>query len=369
MRLRGSTIGLLVAAVLLFGYVATHRDPVQPPDPPQAAAPTTPGLPRVQGTKEFGPAGLRLLVSGQYPQIIDASTGHSGPVPGVRLSAGERASVQVVPAGTVVTETAPGTSRSRTSLVPTNGGKQPIPLGDDVRVVPARAGSDLYVAHRGIGDTKVTVTAANGTARTSWTIGGTLTPVRDTAAGLVVQQVGDRGVTELRVLDPRTGATRRRLTIGGILVTVGPSSVAYVPPDCTGDCPLTVTALADGTSRSYRLPPNTGNPGTGAFAPDGQRLALGVPGQYRDGRLIIVPGFAEVLDLRTGAMTRVPGLDSAAERAPDLSWSGPILVLGVWSGTGGQVASWSQDRKDELRVLPADPPGDAAFSSVTVLAP
>jgi hypothetical protein len=94
-----------------------------------------------------------------------------------------------------------------------------------------------------------------------------------------------------------------------------------------------------------------------------------VPGQYRDGRLIIVPGFAEVLDLRTGAMVRVPGLDSAAERAPDLSWSGRTLVLGVWSGNGGQVASWSQDRKDELRVLPGDPPGDAAFSSVTVLAP
>ena len=44
-------------------------------------------------------------------------------------------------------------------------------------------------------------------------------------------------------------------------------------------------------------------------------------------------------------------------------------MLGVWSGNGGQVASWSQDRKGALRGLPADPPGDAAFSSVTVLAP
>jgi hypothetical protein len=44
-------------------------------------------------------------------------------------------------------------------------------------------------------------------------------------------------------------------------------------------------------------------------------------------------------------------------------------VLGVWSGTRGQVASWSADRKDTLRVLPAEPPGDESFSSVTALPP
>jgi hypothetical protein len=366
MRQRSSVVVLGAAAVLLFGYVATHRDPVQRPDR-RVAAPASPSLPRVQGTRGFGPPGLKLLVSGQYPQIIDAATGDSGPVPGVRLSAGERAAVQVVPAGTVVTESAPGTSRSRTTLVPTTAGRRPVVLGDNVTVIPARRGADLYVARHGIGSTRVTITAPTGAARTSWTAGGTLTPLRDTAAGLVVREVDDRGVAELRLLDPRSGATRRRLTVGGVVVAVGPGSVAYIPPDCRGDCPLAVTGLADGRSRNYPMPAGTGNAGTGAFAPDGRRLALGVPGQYRDGRLIIVPGFAEVLDLRTGAVVRVPGLDSAAQRAPDLSWSGGTLVLGVWSGSSGQVASWSADRKDELRVLPADPPGDAAFSSVTVL--
>jgi hypothetical protein len=368
MRQRWSVVVLVAAAALLFGYVATHRDPVQRPDPPPAVA-TPSGLPRVIGDRQPGPAGLKLLVSGQYPQIIDTSTGHASPVPGVRLSAGERAAVQIVPAGTVVTEIAPGTSRSRTTLVPLTAGRRPILLGYSVVVVPARQGSDLYVASRDSGRTKVTITAPTGAGRASWTVGGTLTPLRDTAAGLVVQQIGDRGVADLRVLDPRSGATRRVLSVGGILVSVGPSLVAYVPADCRGDCPLSVTGLADGRSRSYPLPPDTGNPGTGAFAPDGHRLALGVPGQYRDGRLVVVPGFAEVLDLGTGEVVRVPGLDTAAERAPDLSWSDGTLVLGVWSGTGGQVASWSADRKDELRVLPADPPGDAAFSSVTVLPP
>jgi hypothetical protein len=76
-----------------------------------------------------------------------------------------------------------------------------------------------------------------------------------------------------------------------------------------------------------------------------------------------------VLDLRTGEFLRVPRLSSSSERAPDLSWSGGLLVLGVWSGSGGQVASWSADHRNELQVLPATPPGDATFSSVTVLPP
>jgi hypothetical protein len=367
MRQRGSVIVLVVAAVLLFGYVASHRDPVRRPDPPRAAA-TPSVLPRIVGDPEFGPPGLKLLVTGEHPQIIDTSTGRSSPVPGVRLADGERAAVQIVPAGTVVTEIAPSAARTRTTLVPASGGR-PVLLGDSVVVVPARRGTDLYVSSHDSGHTTVRITTPTGATRSSWTVGGTATPLRDTAAGLVVQQIGDRGVADLRVLDPRSGATRRVLSVGGVLVSVGPSSVAYVPPDCRGDCPLSVTGLADGRTRSYPLPPNTGNPGIGAFAPDGHRLALGVPGQYRDGRLIVVPGFAEVLDLRTGDFDRIPGLDTAAERAPDLSWSAGTLVLGVWSGSGGQVASWSADRKDRLRVLPAQPAGDAAFSSVTALPP
>src|SRR3954449_1980372 len=89
--------------------------------------------------------------------------------PGVPLSAGERAAVKGVPAGTVVTEIAPGTSRSRTTLVPLSGGRRPVPLGVGVVVVPALHGSDLYVADRGGGSTKVTITSGAGTPRGSWT--------------------------------------------------------------------------------------------------------------------------------------------------------------------------------------------------------
>ena len=96
MRQRGSVVVLVAAALLLFGYVATHRDPVRRPDPPRAAV-TPSALPGVVGNRKFGPPGLKLLITGEHPQIIDTSTGQASPVPGVRLSDGERAAVQILP--------------------------------------------------------------------------------------------------------------------------------------------------------------------------------------------------------------------------------------------------------------------------------
>jgi hypothetical protein len=356
----------VLAVAILFGYVATHRDPIQPPDPPAAATPgPAPGLPRLTGENTAGPAGLRVLVSGRYPQIIDLAIGHGGPVPGLELVAGERAALQAVPAGTVAAITGPGTSRVRTVLVRRTGA--PVQLGFDVTVVPARTGTDLYVATRNSGSTSVAVTAADGRVRRKWTAGGTLTPLRDTAAGLVAGQVGDLQGAQLRLLDPATGAERRRLATGRIQVAVGPAAVAHVSATCVRDCPVTVTRLADGVSRDYPMPAGTGNPARGAFSPDGRWLALAVPGQYRNGRLVVVPGFAEVLDLATGTVTRVPGVETEAERSADLSWFGPTLVLGVWSSQRGQVGAWTPGRAGGLAILPADPPGDEALSSLAVL--
>ena len=358
----------VLAVAGLFGYVVTHRDPIQRPDPPAAAGPgAEPGLPRLTGADTMGPPGLKVLVSGRYPQIIDTSSGHSGPVPGLLLGPGERAALQSVPAGTVAAIAGPRTTSIRTVLLrPTSG--PPIPLGVDVTVVPARTGSDLLVATRNSGSTSVAVTAADGKVRRRWTAGGTLTPLRDTAAGLVAAQVGDLQGAQLRLLDPATGAERRRLAVARIAVAVGPAAVAHVSSTCARDCPVTVTRLSDGVSRDYPMPAGTGNPARGAFSPDGRWLALGVPGQYRNGRLVVVPGFAEVLDLAAGTVTTVPGVQTEAERSADVSWFGPTLVLGVWSSSGGQVGTWTPSRPaDGLRVLPADPPGDEALSTVTVL--
>lgn len=357
----------VLAVAVLFGYVATHRDPIRRPDPPAAAPSAAPGLPQLTGTPAPGPAGLKVLVSGRYPQIIDTSIAHGAPVPGLRLDAGERADLQPVPAGMLAAISSPRATATRVVMLPTAGGT-PVRLGQDVRVVPARAGTDLFVATSFASSTRVALTAASGLVRRSWTAAGRLVPVRDTAAGLVAVEVGDLGLTELRLLDPRTGATTRRIAVGSIAVAAGPTSIAYVSNTCPQRCPVRVTQLATGASRDYPMPADSGNPASGAFSPDGRWLALAVPGQYRNGRLVVVPGFAEVLDLATGTVTAVPGVRTAAERSADLSWFGPTLVLGVWSESRGQVGAWTPGRPaDGLRILPADPAGDGALSSVTVL--
>lgn len=357
----------ILAVLLLFGYVATHRDPIERPDPPAAARPgPEPGLPRLTGHRAYGPPELRVLVSGRFPQIIDTSTGHAGPVPGLRLGPGERAALLAVPAGTVAAITGPGTSRIRSVLLRSIA-PPAVRLGDDVTVVPARTGTDLYVATRRSGSTSVAQVTEAGKVRRRWTAGGTLTPLRDTAAGLVAGQVGDLQGAQLRLLDPATGAERRRLGIGRIPVAVGPAAIAHVSATCVRDCPVTVTRLADGTSRDYPMPAATGNPARGAFSPDGRWLALAVPGQYRNGRLVVVPGFAEVVELADGTVTRVPGVETEAERSADLSWFGAQLVLGVWSDSSGQAATWTPGATGDLRVLPIRPPGDAALSTLTVV--
>src|SRR3954468_21927892 len=111
-------LGLGVA--LLFGFVGTHPYSVEAP---QTAAPTPEetfgdGLPRVTGARTTGPEGLRLLVSGAYPQVLDAHSGRGSAVPGLRISRDEDARLQRVPAGLVATVGTPSTVRRRTVLLP-----------------------------------------------------------------------------------------------------------------------------------------------------------------------------------------------------------------------------------------------------------
>lgn len=358
-----------LAVLLLFGYVGTHRYPIEMP----RAAPTPEetfgdGLPRVTGTPATGPTGLRLLVSGAFPQVLDAHTGRSSPVPGLRLGRDEGARLQPVPGGLVVTVATPTTVRSRTLLLPARG--RAVPLGEDVRVVPAWRGGDLLVSSYGPGGTSVLVTERTGQVRSYWARVGLVTPVRDTAAGLLVAQSATTGSSgaDLALVERSTGELRRRLARGRIVVAAGPTSVAHVAATCGRDCPLTVTDLADGRSRDYRTP-DEGTPSRGAFSPDGRQLALAVPGQYLNGRLTIRPGFAAVLDLASGAVQRVAGVETPAERTVDLSWWGPDrLVLGIWWDDRARVVLWSTDRPaDPAQVLPVEPPGSYQSSSVTAL--
>jgi len=216
----------------------------------------------------------------------------------------------------------------------------------------------------------VTVTQRTGRVRAYWAQPGLVTPLVDTAAGLLVARSGVAGdpAVALDVVDPATGRAVRGLASDRTVVAVGAEAVAHVPASCSRACPLTVTRLADGRSRDYPTP-DAGLPSRGAFSPDGRWLALGVPGQYINGRLSIRPGFVALLDLAGGGTRRVAGVETPAERTADLSWwRDDQLVLGVWRHDGASVVLWSARQPDEpARVLEVEPPGSYQYASVTVL--
>lgn len=362
------------AVLLLFGYVLSHRYPAAvAPDGP---ASTVPGvvrppfeteLPRMTGGRGVGPVGLRALVAGTYPAVLDLHTGELDRLRGLRLADGEWAALQPVRGGMVVHLTREGIS-SRTVLL--RPGRPPVPLGVDIGVTPLRTGG-LLVTSYDRGRTMASVLDGAAVGRAGWSLPGLVVMARDTGAGLVALRFASTGSSgaDLLLLDSRSGAVRRRLATQRIAVAVGDAAVAHLPADCGLECPLTVTDLAGGRSRDYPTP-DRGPPAGGRFSPDGRRLALAVPGQYISRRLTVRPGFVAVLDLESGAVVRAPGVETPVERTADVDWSpdGRLLVLAVWSEDRAEVGLWSPDRPAQPVVrLVAQPPGDYRSGSVTVL--
>ena len=370
------TLPVLGAAVLLlFGYVVTHRYPA--PVAPDRAGPTTvpevlrpasgDGLPRVTGDIGLGPAGLRVLVGGPSPRIFDLHTGRLASIRGLRLAEGERAVLQPIAGGMLVTVLAEDAVKARTSLL--RDGKS-VPVGTDVRVTPSRDGQ-LILSTYGIGGTGVTLADLSGGVHARWARPGLDIPLQDTPAGLVLSQyeTAARSGADLLLVDPRTGQVRSRLATHRIPLAVSATAVAHAPADCGRACRLTVTDLRTGRGRDYPAP-DEGTPKSAEFSPDGRRLALAVPGRYLGGRLTVRPGFAAVLDLAGGSTVRVPGVETEANEAPEITWSpdGKTLVLGVWQPDRVEVGLWSPLRPaGRLVVLRTQPPGERETGVLTVL--
>lgn len=362
------------AVVLLFGYVLTHRYPVAArPDVPAPTVPEAlrdpldPGLPRMTGGIGAGPAGLRALVGGASPAVLDLHTGELDPLRGLGAADGELASPRPVRGGLLVYLSKDGVS-SRTVLVRPR--RPPVPLGADVQVTPLRAGGLLVTSHVP-GRTVATVRDDAGVRRSGWSLPGLVVIARDTGSGVVAGRFASAGSSgaDLVLLDPRSGTVRRRIAPERTVIAVGDTAVAHLAAGCGLDCPLTVTDLATGRSRDYPTP-DEGPPSGGRFSPDGERLALAVPGQYFGGRRSLRPGFVAVLDLPTGAVISVPGVETPAGRTADVDWSpdGQLLLLAVWSEDRAEIGLWSPYRPAEpvLR-LTTQPPGDYLSGSVTVL--
>ncbi|HYT09086.1 MAG TPA: hypothetical protein VEL73_00330, partial [Mycobacteriales bacterium] len=326
---------LVLAAVVLFGYVLSHRQPaVRPQAEPAVEVPArqviSPG-PRadLSGSVRAGPPGLRLLVDGTDPRIVDAHTLAVTPVPGLRLRPGQAARVlQFGPAGLAALAALDGLSGGIYLVRP---GEPALSLGSQDMLVPGREATVVAATYRA-GATRMNGLGFDRRVRWQWSLPGKVDPLRDTPAGLVVVQYLDAvgGDAVLLLLDRQTGGVRRPLGHASYAVATDDRSIAWVPARCDSDCLLMVTDLSTGAARRYRMPDRR-EPAAGAFAPDGQHLALSFSGVPADPRTPARPGFAGILDLRTSALTSVPGLATPPSDHADVTWSadGRWLVLGV----------------------------------------
>ena len=387
-RRRTGLVVVLVAAALL-GYAVTHRGRPAPPAAPAAApraAQPVPGLARqavsaaeradLSGRVAAGPAGLRILVDGTDPRIVDAHTLDVRPIPGLALPPGHAA--QVLQLGRTLAALVPlyGSGRGMYLVLP---GRPAVPFGAADLVLPGRDG-DLLAATHWAGSTTVTGLTLDHRVRWRWTLPGTVDPLRDTPAGLVVARYPDvfSGDAEMLLLDKRTGQLRRRLGHGRYPLATDDRSLAYVPARCVPDCAVIRTELATGASRRYQMPAGR-EPAVGVLSPDGRRLAVSFAGLPATGRTPARPGFVGVLDLRGSAppaapgaatapgLTVVPGLSTPPAQHADVIWSadGRWLVLGVTWPEEELIALWRPAQR--LIILPVALPGEPTDATLATL--
>jgi hypothetical protein len=335
----GRRVPAVVAVLGLLGYVLTHRYPTPPPAgrTPGAAAAAQVG--ELTGRSGFGPAGLRVVLTGDPPRIIDLHTGRQQPVgelpDGV---AGDGTSAATVRGGVIVYTSQLGWIDSYlvrpgrpTRLVVRDGVALPTWDGRGLVVVRLPWGTEPY---------SVTGQTLDGRLLWHWVAANHALVVRDTRYGLLVQDTDPPPDPQrLRLVRRETGQVLRRLQ--GTPVAVGGESVAYLQPGCGQHCVLRLTTLATGATRGYPVPvePATGH---GSFSPDCRWLAMTVPAGPAPGALPSQPSGLVVLDLRTGSTAGVPGLSVPPGESPILDWSadGRSLVVALRHGGGVRLGIW-----------------------------
>jgi hypothetical protein len=362
---------LALVLALLFGYVATHRYPAQPPPrPAPAPAPPLPGgaavaEPYLTGRTGAGPAGLRLLVDGTDPRIVDTHTLRVTPVPGLDLKPGLTAQLlQVSPSMVAALIPLYGPNGGVYLIRP---GARPLLLGDEGLVIPSDGG--ILVAVYRPGGTSVTGLTLDRHVRWQWHMPGNLLMLRDTPAGLLAARYGDAvvGDADLLLLDRRTGVVRRRLGHGRYAVAASDRALAWVPERCDPGCAVVVTDLATGAIRRHPLS-QPWSPAVGAFAPDGRSLALSFSGTTGDQQRPAQSGFVEILDLRTDEAAAVAGLSTPPDEHADTAWSpdGRWLVLGVKYASQERIALL-RPGDSELTILPVALAGQPITATLATL--
>lgn len=346
-----AVVGLVVAAAVWLGAGGTpsrsSRAPTSSPVP-QSSAPVagaTPGpwptasgacgsdpeLPIVSSTRPRTPTGLTLLVGSDALRAVDFDTGTA--LVTERLRPGDY--IWSIAAGgyALTTRCHPGVQR----LIRPNG---PADVVDGQVMVDGERAYDVVSPD----DThpRGSLTLLDG--------GMTVDLPRDFAplaitSGVVVGLLSNGAVVGL--VDARTGAVRARLGEGSVLAAG--SGAVFWTTGCdisvARPCVLHRRDVRGGSVRSYALPRAPGF-ALGAVSADGSSLAFPLQRATLDPRFDaghpLPPTDVAVLDVRTGVVRVVPGVELPAKTAPALLYSadGRWLVIGLDAGTRTRLLAW-----------------------------
>lgn len=233
--------------------------------------------------------------------------------------------------------------------LPDCGWRHPPPntTADDLLGGPHRAWAVTYQAHH----TELTALTGDGGV----TLKPETTAFADTAAGLVVVAHHDRPdlPDTLKLIDPNTGALRRRLAEATPLGAAGHLILVSLP-DCGAalthaTCTLESIDLTTGMPTvRFKLPAGRLPIPDAVFSPGGTKAALQLTRASRDPRFTTgspyPPADVVILHLHTGSLDIVPGLE-----LPPLTWAGLAfdatgrwLLTTVSEGRRGQLLTWRQ---------------------------
>jgi hypothetical protein len=363
---------VLVAAAAVYlalhagGGAGTDRPPsaepsldvrIRPaPNPARTGPPAPIARYRLDGAAGIGPAGVRMLVGGREPGVLDVGTGRLAALP-VRTGPGDVAELDHAGGTTTVLLRNPNRLRARAVALGGNG--TAASLGQALDVLPMRDGTVLAEdcdGASGTGPCTLTGHDPTGAARWKRSVPSQLDLVRDTPYGLLVRTYqGDLGGV-VRLENARSGAVYRVIGRAYAVIGADDRQVVFVPAACGSACDLTLADLDNGSSRF--LAENPGNPTVAAFSPDGRRLAIGFAGMLPDDPSTSQQrdGYVAVLDIDSGfdRLRLVPELSTGAASTALPVWSpdGRLLLAVPTDGAGsGRVVSWKPDAP-RVTILP-----------------
>jgi hypothetical protein len=307
------------------------------------------------------PAGTLLSLGGRQPIVVDPASGTISPIrpdPDDQTVLFRQGDYTVLVAKQHAWSVRAGRAAPRRAL------------GPAVTALPALAEDRVWLVTIGYGDLErwyrlVEVGLADGRVHARWSLPSRAAPVAVLPSGVLTRSFED----DLQVVEPGSGRVRVRLARAATFVDARGDRVAWL-----AGRNLHVRDLTSGAT--VKVPPPAGSPGwdalgypirragccygLGAFAPDGQTLAV-----YARVAGPSAPGLA-VVDVAKGRAALLPGSGGAIPdgHLPRLAWAsngwlyffadGPAVTsIGAWRPGERSAALLQLDVDEAVDVVPS----------------